>query len=137
MRRHASTRTQALTLFAQRKYKDAASAIYAVLAAGPGWDWQTMSELYPDPEVYTKQLPDEKGDWELSLMKPELMENIMPIVSVGIARETFAERRTGLIFDDGELVECVGDERVVCAQGSASNIQRALEERYGLRELAS
>src|SRR5262249_50736133 len=30
---------RALTLFAQRKYQEAAAAIYAVLAAGPGWDW--------------------------------------------------------------------------------------------------
>jgi len=47
---------RALTLFAQGKYQDAAATLYAVLTAGPGWDWATMSELYPDPEVYTRQL---------------------------------------------------------------------------------
>ena len=47
---------RSLTLFAQGKYKDAAAGLYAVLAAGPGWDWDTMRPLYPDPDTYTKQL---------------------------------------------------------------------------------
>ena len=47
---------RALTLFAQEHYSDAASALYAVLAAGPGWNWATMSSLYPDAGVYTQQL---------------------------------------------------------------------------------
>src|SRR4051794_27639999 len=47
---------RALTLFAQGKYKDAAAALYAVLAAGPGWNWETMRGLYGDPADYTKQL---------------------------------------------------------------------------------
>jgi len=49
---------RALTLFAQRKYKEAASVVYAVLSSGPGWDWATMSELYADPQTYTAQLRD-------------------------------------------------------------------------------
>jgi tetratricopeptide (TPR) repeat protein len=47
---------RALTLFAQKKYKDAAAGLYAVLAAGPGWDWKTMSSLYHDVDTYTQQL---------------------------------------------------------------------------------
>jgi tetratricopeptide (TPR) repeat protein len=47
---------RALTLFAQKRYKDAAGTLYAVLAAGPGWGWDTMEELYPDSDTYTKQL---------------------------------------------------------------------------------
>jgi tetratricopeptide (TPR) repeat protein len=47
---------RALTLFAQAKYKDAAAGLYAVLAAGPGWDWDTMKFLYGDANVYTTQL---------------------------------------------------------------------------------
>jgi hypothetical protein len=43
-------------LFAQGRYKDAAATLYAVLAAGPGWDWETMRGLYPDEETYTRQL---------------------------------------------------------------------------------
>jgi tetratricopeptide (TPR) repeat protein len=47
---------RALTLFAQKKYKEAAAGLYAVLAAGPGWNWETMVKLYPDADTYTKQL---------------------------------------------------------------------------------
>jgi tetratricopeptide (TPR) repeat protein len=47
---------RALVLFAQQKYKEAASGIYAVLAVGPGWNWATLSGLYGKPATYTKQL---------------------------------------------------------------------------------
>jgi tetratricopeptide (TPR) repeat protein len=47
---------RALCLFARRKYKEAAAALYAVLAAGPGWDWDTMAALYPSVDTYQKQL---------------------------------------------------------------------------------
>jgi hypothetical protein len=47
---------RALCLFARKKYPEAAAGLYAVLAAGPGWDWKTMSALYPDNETYTAQL---------------------------------------------------------------------------------
>jgi tetratricopeptide (TPR) repeat protein len=47
---------RALTLFAQGRYKDAAATLYAVLAAGPGWNWDTMRTLYPDEDTYTRQL---------------------------------------------------------------------------------
>jgi tetratricopeptide (TPR) repeat protein len=47
---------RALVLFAQGKYKDAAAGIYAVLAVGPGWNWQTLSSLYANPDTYTRQL---------------------------------------------------------------------------------
>ncbi len=45
-----------LVLFALGRYKEAAAADYAVLSAGPGWDWTTLSGLYPNVEVYTGQL---------------------------------------------------------------------------------
>ena len=45
-----------LVLFATRQYKQAAATIHAVLSAGPGWDWTTMSSLYPSVDVYTEQL---------------------------------------------------------------------------------
>jgi tetratricopeptide (TPR) repeat protein len=32
--------------------------VYAVLAAGPGWDWETLKELYPDIATYQAQLRD-------------------------------------------------------------------------------
>jgi TolA-binding protein len=47
---------RALTLFAQKKYQDAATTLYAVMAAGPGWNWDTLKSFYPAPEVYTAQL---------------------------------------------------------------------------------
>jgi tetratricopeptide (TPR) repeat protein len=47
---------RALTLFAQKKYQEAAAAIYAVLSAGPGWTWDTLAPMYANPETYTQQL---------------------------------------------------------------------------------
>jgi tetratricopeptide (TPR) repeat protein len=45
-----------LVLFALEKYPEAAAADYAVLSAGPGWDWTTMSGLYVSVDTYTEQL---------------------------------------------------------------------------------
>jgi tetratricopeptide (TPR) repeat protein len=47
---------RALVLFARKRYREAASALYAVLSVGPGMDWNTMSSLYPDTPTYQKQL---------------------------------------------------------------------------------
>src|SRR5262249_61858288 len=47
---------RSLTLFAQGNYKDAAAGLYAVLAAGPGWDWETMKYFYRTETTYTDQL---------------------------------------------------------------------------------
>jgi tetratricopeptide (TPR) repeat protein len=47
---------RALIMFAQGKYKEAAAGLYSVLTVGPGWDWATMSSLYPNVGVYTQQL---------------------------------------------------------------------------------
>ncbi|HVK09928.1 MAG TPA: tetratricopeptide repeat protein [Gemmataceae bacterium] len=47
---------RSLTLFARQRYKDAAAGLYAVLAAGPGWDWETMKTLYGTEETYTQHL---------------------------------------------------------------------------------
>ena len=47
---------RALCLFALKQYEQSASTLYAVLSAGPGWDWTTMSGLYPSVDVYTGQL---------------------------------------------------------------------------------
>lgn len=45
-----------LTLFALQRDDEAATALYAVLATGPGWDWATLIGLYVQPEIYTGQL---------------------------------------------------------------------------------
>jgi hypothetical protein len=47
---------RALTLFAREKYTDAAATIHAVLASGPGWNWDSMSLLYPNDNIYPRQL---------------------------------------------------------------------------------
>ena len=45
-----------LACFALKQYKEAAAGAYAVLSAGPGWDWTTLSGFYPDIDIYTQQL---------------------------------------------------------------------------------
>jgi tetratricopeptide (TPR) repeat protein len=47
---------RALVYFATADYTKAAGTLYAVLSAGPGWDWTTMSGLYPSVDAYTVQL---------------------------------------------------------------------------------
>jgi tetratricopeptide (TPR) repeat protein len=47
---------RALVLFAQSKYPESAAGLYSVLSVGPGWDWTTLISLYPNVDVYTKQL---------------------------------------------------------------------------------
>jgi len=47
---------RALIMFATGKYQDAAAALNAVLAVGPGWDWTTLSGLYSSIDTYTQQL---------------------------------------------------------------------------------
>jgi tetratricopeptide (TPR) repeat protein len=46
---------RALCLFALGRYDEAATALYAVLSVGPGWDWPTLIGLYPNINVYTAQ----------------------------------------------------------------------------------
>lgn len=47
-----------LILFARQRYQEAAAAIYSVLAISPGWDWETVSKLYDDPQRYSEQLDE-------------------------------------------------------------------------------
>ncbi len=47
---------RSLVLFALKRYPESAAAIYAVLSAGPGWDWTTMVGLYSSADTYTQQL---------------------------------------------------------------------------------
>jgi hypothetical protein len=47
---------RALVLFALKRYDEAAAVDYAVLTAGPGWNWSTLVGLYPDVDTYTNQL---------------------------------------------------------------------------------
>ena len=47
---------RSLVLFALHDYRQSAAVAHSVLAVGPGWDYTTMSSLYPDPFVYSDQL---------------------------------------------------------------------------------
>jgi tetratricopeptide (TPR) repeat protein len=47
---------RSLTQFALQNYREAAAGAYAVLSAGPGWDWTTLSSLYGNVADYTAQL---------------------------------------------------------------------------------
>ncbi|MFL5327583.1 MAG: tetratricopeptide repeat protein [Gemmataceae bacterium] len=47
---------RSLVLFALQRYQEAAATIHPVLDVGPGWDWKTLSSLYPNTEIYTQQL---------------------------------------------------------------------------------
>jgi tetratricopeptide (TPR) repeat protein len=47
---------RALALFAMKEFQQAAATIYAVLATGPGWNWETVSSLYANTETFTAQL---------------------------------------------------------------------------------
>ena len=47
---------RAVTLFALKRYDDAAATLYAVLSAGPGWNWATLISVYSNPESFTDQL---------------------------------------------------------------------------------
>jgi len=47
---------RALVLFAKGSYQPAAAMIHSLLAVGPGWDWATLSSMYPNVSVYTAQL---------------------------------------------------------------------------------
>lgn len=47
---------RALIFFATKDYKRAAATLYAVLSAGPGWDWTTLSGMYANTATYSNQL---------------------------------------------------------------------------------
>ncbi len=47
---------RALVLFAQQRYPEAAAVIYSVLAVAQGWDYETVSRLYDDPNRYESHL---------------------------------------------------------------------------------
>lgn len=47
---------RSLVLFALQNYRESAAAAYAVLSAGPGWDWTTLSSLYGSVADYNTQL---------------------------------------------------------------------------------
>lgn|GEM_PF-2050801 len=83
--------------------------------------------------VYIKEDPNGRGVWRLGQLKNFQMENMMPILSVGVSRTIFATRRTGLVFDDGTLTN------VCISKGSEleAAIEIPLDVVYGLIALPS
>jgi hypothetical protein len=53
--------------------------------------------------IFRKPNPYGRGSWNLNEVRPVKLENISPVVSVGISRSMFAARRIVLMFDDGVL----------------------------------
>jgi uncharacterized protein (TIGR03066 family) len=49
---------RALVFFAMKDFQQAAATLYAVLSAGPGWDWTTLSSMYAKVSTYADQLRD-------------------------------------------------------------------------------
>ncbi|MER8859039.1 hypothetical protein NKI09_15455 [Mesorhizobium sp. M0757] len=73
------------------------------------------------------------GPWRLRKVDTILLENISPIMVLGVNRSIFAEHRTAMAFDDGDLVDfCV-------AKGSEVEgfIQIPLDVVYGIVSLPS
>lgn len=83
--------------------------------------------------MYIKDDPNGRGVWRLGQIKNFHMENMMPILSVGISRAIFPTQRTGLVFDDGTLTN------VCISKGSEleSAIEIPLDVIYGLIALPS
>ena len=52
----AAHELRALSLFALGRYDESSATLESLLAVAPGWSWQTMIGLYPNVDVYEKQL---------------------------------------------------------------------------------
>jgi hypothetical protein len=73
------------------------------------------------------------GPWKLRKVETVLLENISPIMVLGVNRTLFAKHRTAMAFDDGDLLDfCV-------AKGSSVEgfIQIPLDVIYGIVSLPS
>lgn len=81
--------------------------------------------------IYTKQDPKGPGSWRLSFMQTLLMENISPVISVGVQRAAFTAQKTALVFNEGTL------EDVCIARGGqvAGFIDIPLDIVYGVVNL--
>jgi hypothetical protein len=54
-------------------------------------------------QLYMKSNPLLPGGWKLRLARAVEMENVAPIIQVGIDRAAFTQKKTSLIFDEGML----------------------------------
>ncbi|TWU13255.1 hypothetical protein CA54_20880 [Symmachiella macrocystis] len=49
---------RSLVLFSMKQYGQAAASAHVALTAGPGWNWDTLKNLYPSADIYTARLRD-------------------------------------------------------------------------------
>jgi hypothetical protein len=55
--------------------------------------------------IFSKRNLQARGGWKLTASHPVPIENIAPILSIGVDRTMFAERKTSLVFEEGMLRE--------------------------------
>lgn len=83
--------------------------------------------------IFVKDDPDGPDAWRLAKTQAIQLENVSPIIALGVDRALFAERRTTLAFDDGVLIQtCISKNSEI--EGA---IQIPLDVVYGLVALPS
>ncbi len=81
--------------------------------------------------VHVRDDPDIGGPWELRKIDTVMLENISPILVLRVNRTIFAEYRTALAFDNGNLLDvCIGKGSEV-----AGGLEIPLDIIYGLVSL--
>ncbi|WP_370193859.1 MULTISPECIES: hypothetical protein [Aurantimonas] len=81
--------------------------------------------------IFTKDDPEGPGPWRLSLIEEIELNNLSPVISVGVDRALFTDQRTALVFDAGTLKNvCIGR-----AGQLASLIDIPLDIIYGIVQL--
>lgn len=83
--------------------------------------------------VYVRDDAEIAKPWQLRKIDTILLENISPVISIGITRAAFAEKRVAFAFDHGNLL------KVCVAKGSEVEgaIQIPLDIIYGIASLPS
>jgi hypothetical protein len=83
--------------------------------------------------IFVKDDPGGPDAWRLAKTQAVQLENVSPVIALGVDRALFAERRTTLVFDDGVLIQtCISKNSEI--EGA---IQIPLDVVYGLVALPS
>ena len=99
--------------------------------------------------IFIKRNLQAHGNWELAASHSLLMGNIAPILSIGVDRTAFAQRKTTLVFDEGMLKDAChfkGSELVgavklpltiakAVVSLPAQIIQVRIDQTHGMKEL--